>query len=157
MVRDNGAFSVRLMDSTVRPLTFINGVIFASATALAGVLGIILFFRLVLSLDASLDQTVVHSDLPLAELLADIAIFTLLALCAGLAFWGELKLKRWRWPAQYLLAVAVGAVLIHFLATAANRQRDFLLLAVLAAALGCAWLVSRRTRLGQRLQAWLED
>lgn len=141
----------------MRPMTFINGVILGSAAALAGVLGVILIFRLALISDHSLDQVVVRSDLPLGELLHDMLIFAALTLFSGLAFWGQLMQKRWRWLTECALAVAVAAVLIYFLASAENRVRDFWFLGVItvlgASVAALAWY----SGLLSRLWSWLED
>jgi hypothetical protein len=114
----------------MRPLTFINGVLLGSAGALASVLGIILFFRWTLTSDPTLNQTVVSSELPRGELLRDMCIFTGLALLALAAFLGELRAKRWRLAADYLMAVALVGVLIFFFAEPATRLRDFAVLAL---------------------------
>ncbi|MDE2091938.1 MAG: hypothetical protein KGJ08_08575 [Gammaproteobacteria bacterium] len=141
----------------MRPMTFITGVIFASAAALAGVLGIILFLRFVMTMDSSLDQTVIRSDLPLRELVHDMGVFAGLALVGGMAFWGQLARRRWRWPAQYLLAVVLGSVLIFFLARQDERASDlalFALMALLAAIIG---VMTGYTGWLRRLWAWFDE
>lgn len=141
----------------MRPLTFINGVLLGSSGALASVLGIILFFRWTLTSDPTLNQTVVHSDLPLGELLRDLCIFTVLALLSLAAFLGELRIKRWRLVADYLMAVTLVAVVLFFLAAPETRLRDLALLGV-AAVLGVLVYGAARS-LGwmARLSAWLGD
>ncbi|MGH8321619.1 MAG: hypothetical protein ACRESI_06665, partial [Gammaproteobacteria bacterium] len=106
----------------MRPMSFINGVIFGSAVALGGVLGVILFFRYVLSLDDTLDQTVIRSNLPLGELLRDMLAFSVFAVLAGFAFWGQLTNRRWRWVVEYVLVLAIVVLLIVFLAPADSRH-----------------------------------
>ncbi|MGB9428735.1 MAG: hypothetical protein WCC11_02485 [Gammaproteobacteria bacterium] len=141
----------------MRPMTFINGVIFGSAAALGGVLGVILFLRYVLTRDSSLDQTVIRGDLPLGELLRDMLAFSALALLASAAFWGQVAKRRWRWAAEYVLAVAIAAAIIMFLASAGDRNRDLLVLTV-AAVLGIViWLAGWYSGFLQRIRAWLEE
>jgi len=141
----------------MRPMTFINGVLLGSAGALAVVLGVILFFRWTMVGDPSLDQTVVQSDLPLGELTRDMCIFAALALLALAAFWGEIRVRRWRLAADWLMTLALVAVVLFFFAEPAARLRDFALLG-LAGALG-AVIYGIFSRLGwtARLLRWLED
>jgi len=141
----------------MRPLTFINGVLLGSDGALASVLGIIMFFRWTLTSDPSLNQTVVSSELPRGELLRDMAIFTGLALLALAAFLGELRMKRWRVAADYLLAVALVGVVLFFFAEPAMRLRDFTVLAVAAVLAGLIYGIFSRTPWAARLARWLED
>lgn len=141
----------------MRPLSFVNGVIFGSATALGGVSGVILFFRYVLTFDSSLDQTVVRSALPLSELWRYTLIFSVLAVLAGLAFWGQVVGRRWRWWAEFLLAVALAAVAIWFLTAPVDRIRDLVVLVLcmlIVLAIGAAgW----HAGFFRRFHAWLED
>lgn len=141
----------------MRPMTFINGVILGSTAALGVVLGIIIFFRWVLTLDATLDQSVVLSDLPLDQLLRDMAIFLALTALASAGFLGELFQKPWRGVADYLLAVAVVGVVIFFFASPAALLRELVLLALLAA-MG-AVLLTFLARMGflKQVSAWLGD
>jgi hypothetical protein len=141
----------------MRPMTFINGVLLGSAGALATVLGVILFFRWVMVGDPSLDQTVVQSQLPLGELLRDMCIFTLLALLALLAFWGELKTKPWRLAADWLMTLGLVAVILFFFAEPGAQLRDFTVLG-LCAVLG-PFIYGIFSRLGWTAQwaRWLGD
>lgn len=141
----------------MRPLTFINGVLLGSAGALAGVLGVILFFRWTLTSDPSLDQAVVHSELPLAELLRDLCIFTALALLALAAFLGELRMRRWRLAADYLLAVALAGVVMFFFAAPDGRVRDYSLLGAAAMVGVLLYGVARGLGWVARFSAWLGD
>jgi hypothetical protein len=99
----------------MRPMTFINGVIFTCATALASGMLIILFLRWIMSMDAGLDQAVVHGSLPPGELLRDAAIFGVLAVVAGITFRAEIKRRRWYWWGESLLALCLTATLIFLL------------------------------------------
>ena len=141
----------------MRPMTFINGVILGSAGALGSVLGIIIFFRWVLTQDNTLDQTVVLSDLPLGDLVRDMLLFLGLTALAGAGFVGELLQKPWRGAVDYLLAAAVAGVVIFFFAEPAARGRDLVFLA-LAALLGAALLTALgRMGLLKRVSTWLDD
>lgn len=141
----------------MRPLTFINGVILGSSGALGCVLVLLIFFRWVLTLDSTLDQTVVLSSLPLGELLRDMALFLGLAALSCAGFLGELYQKPWRGAVDYLLAVAVTGVVIFFFAAAETRFRDFFVLAAVAAAGAVALTVLARLGLLARAGAWFGD
>ena len=141
----------------MRPMTFINGVLLGSAGALAVVLGFILFFRWTMVGDPTLDQTVVQSDLPLGEILRDMLIFGVLAFLALAAFLGELRLKRWRLWADWLMSVALVAVVIFFLGDPAARLGDFTALAVLAILGAIIYGIFSRTSWASRLASWLGD
>lgn len=141
----------------MRPMTFINGVILGSSGALGVVLAILIFFRWVLTLDHTLDQTVVLSSLPLDQLARDMLLFLALTALAGAAFVGELLQKPWRGAADYLLAVAVTGIVIFFFAAPELRARELVLLAMLA--LAGAALLTALARMGllKRLSTWLGD
>ena len=128
----------------MRPLTFVNGVIFGSAASLGAVLGVVLFFRWVMRIDPTLDQTVVQSDLPLGDLVEDMLIFSALAAVAGLGFWGELRARSWRGAVDGLLAVGLAAAMIHFFADPAVRLVDYAWLALTALVVGSILIVLRR-------------
>jgi len=141
----------------MRPMTFINGVLLGSAAALACVLGVILFFRWVMVGDPTLDQTVVQSDLPLGELLRDMAIFGVLALSALAAFLGELRAARWRLLADWLMGMALVGVVIFFLGDPALHIRDFMLLAAAGAGSAILFVAARRLGFLARMSRWLGD
>jgi len=136
-------------------LTFINGVILGSAGALGCVLGVIVFFRWVLTLDSTLDQTVVQGSLPLGELLRDMLIFLGVTLLSLVGFWGELKRRPWRGAADFVLSVTVLWVLIFFFADPARYLRDLALLGVGTAAAAVALVLAGRLGLIARLSRWL--
>jgi hypothetical protein len=141
----------------MRPMTFINGVIFGSSAALGVVLVIIIFFRWVLTQDATLDQNVVLSSLPLADLLRYMLIFLALAGLAGVAFFGELLRKPWRGTLDYLLTAAVVGVVIFFFAEPATRLADLARLAALTL-VGAALLAALgRMGLLKRISDWLGE
>jgi hypothetical protein len=138
-------------------MTFINGVLLGSAGALAVVLGVILFFRWTMVADPTLDQTVVQSQLPLGELLRDMLIFGVLALLASAAFIGELRVKRWRLLADWLMSVALVGVVIFFLGEPAARLRDLTILAAAATLAVFIYGIFSRTSWASRLADWLGD
>lgn len=141
----------------MRPLTFVNGVIFGSAGALGAVLGIVLFFRWVMRIDPSLDQTVVQSDLPLGSLVEDMLIFCALASLAGLGFWGELLRKPWRAAVDILLGLGIAATAVFFFADPDVRATAYARLGVAALALALGFVVLRRFGLLQYLRRWLGE
>jgi|GEM_PF-3033814 len=141
----------------MRPLTFINGVILGSAGALGSVLAIIIFFRWVLTLDDTLNQTVVRSDLPLGDLLQYMVIFQGVTVVAFAGFWGELKLKPWRSVANFVLAVTVSGVLVYFFAEPETRLRDMAWLGAATVVAGVLLTLAVRVGLAARLSRWLGD
>ena len=141
----------------MRPMTFVNGVMMGSAGALGVVLGVILFFRWMLVSDPTLNQTVVQSDLPLGELTRDMCIFMVVGLLALVAFLGELRMKRWRLIADWLMALALVAVVLFFFAEPADRLRDFLLLGCGGVAGALLFAAARRLGFVTRITDWLGD
>lgn len=141
----------------MRPMTFINGVIFGSAGALGGVLVILIFFRWVLTQDHTLDQTVVLSSLPLHELVKDMLIFLGMAGVSGIAFAGELFRKPWRGALDYLQLVLLVGIILYFFADPATRGRDLVLLGLAAFAGAMMLTVLSRLGLLKRIAAWLDD
>jgi hypothetical protein len=124
-------------------MTFINGVIFACSTALAGGLLVIMLFRWTMRMDPSLDQSLVQGSLPLGELLRNLALFAVLAIVAGLTLRAEIKRRSWLWAAEAVLAFTIAAVMVFMLADPAQLARD-LGIQVLAAGIGLAgWAIVR--------------
>jgi hypothetical protein len=138
-------------------MTFVNGVLLGSAGALGAVLGVILLFRWTMIGDSSLDQTVVQSDLPLGQLVQDMCIFTALALVALVAFWGELRDRPWRLAADWILLLALAAVLLSFFAEPGFRLRDFAVLALTGVAGAMIYGIFSRLGWVARLARWLGD
>lgn len=140
----------------MRPMTFINGVIFGSSGALGSVLVLIIFFRWVLTQDHTLDQTVVLSSLPLDELVKDMLIFLVMAGVSGTAFAGELFRKPWRGALDYLQVVLLVGIILYFFADPATRGRDLVLLGLAAFAGAALLTVLGRLGLLRRIATWLE-
>ncbi len=141
----------------MRPMTFINGVLLGSSGALAVVLGLILFFRWLMVGDPTLDQGVVTSELPLGEIMRDMVIFGGLALLSLAAFLGELRLKRWRLIADWLMVVTLVGVILFFFAEPGALLRDFTLLALAGILVAVIYGIFSRSGWGARLTHWLED
>ncbi|MBU6420666.1 MAG: hypothetical protein KGL98_05880 [Gammaproteobacteria bacterium] len=141
----------------MRPLTFVNGVILGSTTALGGVSGVILFFRYVLMRDSSLDQAVVQSALPLSELGRNTLMFSGLAVLAGVAFWGQVAQRLWRWLAEIALVLGLAAVVIWLVAEPGNRDRDLVALGVIAFVVLALGVAGWRTGFFKLVSAWLGD
>jgi hypothetical protein len=81
----------------MRPLAFINAIVFGSATATAfGLTGVLVIF---LILRGSYPQFATE----LVPLLRSSGIFVALAGVSGLSFYALQKDKRWRWQVQALM------------------------------------------------------
>ena len=139
----------------MRPLTFINGVIFGSAAALGAVLSLVIFFRWAMTLDHSLDQTVVSSDLPLDQLLLYVAVFLGFAVLAGVSFWTGLRRRPTRWFWQYLSVLTLVAIVVFFLASRENRAHELVWVA-LSGLLGALLLLAAGyAGFLRQIQRWL--
>ena len=139
----------------MRPLIFINGVIFGSAAALGAVLSLVIFFRWAMTLDHSLDQTVVSSDLPLDQLLQYVGVFLGFAVLAGVNFCTGLKRRPTRWFWQYLSAVTLVALVVFFLADPENRVRELVWLALFGLLTALLLLAAAYMGLLRWLRRWL--
>jgi hypothetical protein len=139
----------------MRPLTFINGVIFGSAAALGAVLTLVICFRWAMTLDTSLDQTVVSSDLPLDQLVLYVAVFLGFAALAGVSFWTGLKRRPTRWFWQYLSALTLVAVVVFFLADQENRARELVWVALFGLLAALVLLAAAYSGLLRQIQRWL--
>jgi hypothetical protein len=110
-----------------------------------------------MGLDPGLDRSVVQSSLPLGELCRDAAICGVLAVLAGVTFYAELRVRRWRWRSEALLAFGSVAVLIFFLAGSPNRLRDLGVLTAIGVMGSTAWLVAAALGLLQRIRRRLAE
>ena len=140
----------------MRPLTFINGVIFGSAAALGAVLSLVIFFRWAMTQDPSLDQTVVSSDLPLDQLLLYVGVFLGFAALAGVSFWTGLKRRPTRWFWQFLSALMLVAIVVFFLADRENRARELVWVALFGLLAALLLLAAGYTGLLRQIERWLE-
>jgi hypothetical protein len=138
-------------------MTFINGVLLGSSGALSSVLGLIVFFRWLLVSDPTLDHGVVRSELPLDQLLRDMLIFGVLASLSLAAFIGELRGKRWRLLADWLMSMALVGVVIFFFAAPELLSRDFAVLLVVGIAAAVIFGLARRLGLLEPVSRWLGD
>lgn len=127
----------------MRPITFFNGVIFASMTAMTVGSILIIFLRWVMGMDAGLNQSLVQGSLPLAELWRNASIFGVLAVVAGIAFMAQVRDRWWRWRAEWLLAFCLAAALIIILILPQNRLRDLGILAAVGLFTVLAWMGAR--------------
>lgn len=130
----------------MRPMTFINGVIFACSTALAGGLVIIMLFRWTMRMDPSLDQALVQGSLPLRELFRNLVLFIVLAIIAGIALRAEIKRRNWLWGAEAVLALAIAAVIVFMLVNPAQQMRDLGILSLLGVIGLAGWVIHRLKR-----------
>ncbi|HEY1992692.1 MAG TPA: hypothetical protein VGH71_09545, partial [Gammaproteobacteria bacterium] len=73
------------------------------------------------------------------------------------AFLGELRARRWRLAADYLMAVALTGVVLFFFAASDTRLRDLALLAVAAVAGVFLYAAARGLGWTARFSAWLGD
>ncbi len=105
----------------MRPITFLNGIIFACSSAITLAMGVMLLMRLVLLSDQSVNAQEVMGQLPAADLLRYAATLFVVAVCAGWAFFGQLFLRPWRWRAQAVQVAAVLAALAYLFTPADGR------------------------------------
>jgi hypothetical protein len=89
----------------MRPLAVLIGIVMGSAVSLA--VGLLMTMTVILFLPEHADRLAAEK----APLLKAILLFTLLSAAAAASFYGEIRTRRWRFPAQAamvaILAVAV--------------------------------------------------
>ena len=86
------------------PLGFLTGVVLGSAASISAVLAMVLVMFLLVSSD---HPALVQEYRPLVHA---VILFGLLAVVAGLAFFGLQKRRRWRWLAQGAMWASLAAI-----------------------------------------------
>jgi hypothetical protein len=86
----------------MKPLTVLIGIVMGSAVSLAA--GLLMTFIVILLIPE-------HADRLAAEkwpLVKAILLFTVLSAAAGASFYGELRARRWRFPAHGVMLAVLG-------------------------------------------------
>jgi hypothetical protein len=86
----------------MKPLTVLIGIVMGSAVSLA--LGLLMTFAVVLLIPEHADRLAAEK----APLIKAILLFTLLSGAAGASFYGEVRGRRWRFPAHGLMLAVLG-------------------------------------------------
>lgn len=86
------------------PLGFLTGVVLGSAVSISAVLAMVLVMFLLVSSD---HPALVQEYRPLVRA---VVLFALLAVVAGLAFFGLQKRRGWRWLAQGAMWAGLAAI-----------------------------------------------
>lgn len=105
----------------MRPITFVNGIIFACSTVMTLVLGGMLLMRMALLSDQSVNPAELAGQLPAAELVRYALTVAVVAFCAAWALAGQLFLKPWRWRAQAAQLAAIVGAMGYLLASPGQR------------------------------------
>lgn len=92
----------------MRPLAVITGILLGSSVAIALGLGVVLFIYWLIGAE----QPAMQREIP--ALRTSTAIFFVLSLVAGAAFYAQLVTKGWRWLALALLAALLLATGIYY-------------------------------------------
>ena len=87
----------------MKPLTVLIGIVMGSAVSLA--VGLLMTFIVVLLIPEHADRLAAEK----APLVKAILLFTLLSTAAAASFYGEIRLRRWRFPAHVTMAAVLGA------------------------------------------------
>jgi hypothetical protein len=86
----------------LKPLTVLIGIVMGSAVSLA--VGLLLTWVVILLIPEHADRLAAEKT----PLLKAILLFTLLAAAAGASFYGELRGRRWRFPALAAMLAMLG-------------------------------------------------
>jgi hypothetical protein len=86
----------------MKPLTVLIGIVMGSAVSLA--VGLLMTWTVILLIPEHADRLAAEK----APLLKAILLFTLLAAAAGASFYGELRTRRWRFPAHAGMLAMLG-------------------------------------------------
>ncbi len=93
----------------MQPLAIITGILMGTSAAIAASLSVVSFLFFLLGDEHP------RLDAEFRPLMISTAIFlALTGLCAA-GFLGVVKNKRWRWPAQAVMWVAIAAVVFYYL------------------------------------------
>jgi multisubunit Na+/H+ antiporter MnhF subunit len=87
----------------MKPLAVLIGIVMGSAVSLA--LGLLMTLAVVLLIPEHADRLAAEK----APLLKAIVLFTLLAAAASTSFYGEIRTRRWRFPAHAVMVAVLGA------------------------------------------------
>jgi hypothetical protein len=86
----------------MKPLTVLIGIVMGSAVSLA--VGLLLTWVVILLIPEHADRLAAEKT----PLLKAILLFTLLSAAAGASFYGELRGRRWRFPALAAMVAMLG-------------------------------------------------
>jgi hypothetical protein len=87
----------------MKPLTVLIGIVMGSAVSLA--VGLLMTMAVILLIPEHADRLAAEK-LPLVKA---ILAFTLLSAAAGASFYGEIRSRRWRFPAHAVMVAVLGA------------------------------------------------
>jgi hypothetical protein len=87
----------------MKPLAVLIGIVMGSAVSLA--VGLLMTMIVILFIPEHADRLAAEK----APLLKAILLFTLLSAVAAASFYGEIRLRRWRFPAHLAMVAVLGA------------------------------------------------
>jgi hypothetical protein len=87
----------------MKPLAVLIGIVMGSAVSLA--VGLLMTMIVILLIPEHADRLAAEK----APLVQAILLFTLLSAAAAASFYGEIRLRRWRFPAHVAMVAVLGA------------------------------------------------
>jgi hypothetical protein len=87
----------------MKPLAVLIGIVMGSAVSLA--VGLLMTMIVILLIPEHADRLAAEK----APLVQAILLFTLLSAAAAASFYGEIRLRRWRFPAHLAMVAVLGA------------------------------------------------
>jgi hypothetical protein len=87
----------------MKPLAVLIGIVMGSAVSLA--VGLLMTMTVILLIPEHADRLAAEK----APLVEAILLFTLLSAAAGASFYGEIRLRRWRFPAHLAMVAVLSA------------------------------------------------
>jgi multisubunit Na+/H+ antiporter MnhF subunit len=87
----------------MKPLAVLIGIVMGSAVSLA--VGLLMTMIVILLVPEHADRLAAEK----APLVKAILLFTLLSAAAAASFYGEIRLRRWRFPAHVAMVAVLGA------------------------------------------------